>query len=86
MGTPSGGGSARSQGFTLPASGIDVRCASMASFRPDGRLYDGRGVEVDHLVPVLPTDLIVGGTDSALEAAIRHLRAAPEEKERGAVP
>ncbi len=43
----------------------------MVSYRPDGRLYDTRGVEVDVEVPVVPTDLIRGGSDSALEAAER---------------
>jgi hypothetical protein len=56
MGTASSGGSARSQGFKLEHSGIEVRCASMASFRPDGRLYDGRGVEVDVVIAAEPTD------------------------------
>jgi C-terminal processing protease CtpA/Prc len=71
MGTPSGGGSARVQDFTLPHSRIGIRCASMVSYRPDGRLYDGRGVEVDIEVHPAPTDLIAGGTDSVLDAAER---------------
>lgn len=70
MGSPSGGGSARSQRFDLTHSDINVKCASMASFRPDGRLYDGRGVEVDVEIHVQPTDLIEGGTDSVLDAAL----------------
>ena len=74
MGSASGGGSARSQRFTLPNSGIEIRCASMASFRPDGRLYDGRGVEVDIEVFPEPHDLLSSGHDSVLDAAIKHLR------------
>ncbi|QDU83967.1 Peptidase family S41 [Planctomycetes bacterium Pla163] len=70
MGSASSGGSARSQSFSLTHSGIGVRCASMASFRPDGRLYDGRGVEVDIEVPIQPTDLVRAGTDTVLEAAL----------------
>lgn len=74
MGEASAGGSARSQRFTLPNSRIDVRCASMASYRPDGRLYDGRGVEVDVEVATRPTDLLEGGTDTVLDAALARLR------------
>ena len=74
MGSPSGGGSARSQGFSLSNSGIEVRCASMASFRPDGRLYDGRGVEVDVEVAPEPEYFIEGGDDAVLNAALKHLR------------
>ena len=73
MGSASGGGSARSQRFELPNSGIQVRCASMASFRPDGRLYDGRGIEVDIEVPLQPADHLLGGHDTVLDAAIEHL-------------
>lgn len=77
MGGASGGGSALRQWFTLSHSRIEIGCASMVSYRPDGRLYDTRGVEVDVEVPVLPTDLIRGGTDSALEAAERWLLSEP---------
>jgi len=69
LGEPSSGGSARSQGFRLPRTGIEVRCASMASFRPDGRLYDGRGIEVDEEVPPAAKDLTLGGGDAQLDAA-----------------
>ena len=74
MGQPSGGGSARSQGFRLPNSGIEIRCASMASFRPDGRLYDGRGIEVDREVMPGPEHFVRGGDDAVLNAAIQHLQ------------
>lgn len=74
MGTSSGGGSARSQEFRLPNSGIRVRCASMASFRPDGRLYDGRGIEVDAEVQPNPESFLEVGRDAALEAAIGFLK------------
>ncbi|GJM22762.1 MAG: hypothetical protein DHS20C15_26770 [Planctomycetota bacterium] len=75
MGSASSGGSARSQSFALPHSRIEVRCASMASFRTDGRLYDGRGIEVDVQVEIQATDLLRGGTDSVLAAALERLRA-----------
>lgn len=70
LGTASAGGSARSQSFRLPGTGIEVRCASMASFRPDGRLYDGRGVEVDVEVLRAPGDLLREGEDVQLQAAL----------------
>ena len=72
MGTPSGGGSGRSQGYILPKSGIRLRLSSMASFRPDGRLYEGRGVEPDVVAMPSATDWI-GRTDSVLDAALRRL-------------
>ena len=74
IGTASAGGSARSQQFELPNSGIRVRCASMASFRPNGRLYDGRGVEVD--IKTLPNSkfFLQGGRDAVLEAAVAFLK------------
>ena len=73
VGTPSSGGSARSQRFTLDHSLIEVRCASMASFRPNGWLYDGRGIEVDIEVHPDPTFFIEGGRDDVLLAAMQHL-------------
>ena len=74
MGGPSGGGSARSQRFKLPNSGIEIRCASMASFRPDGRLYDGRGIDVDVEVGSEPLDFISSGQDRVIEVAIEHIQ------------
>ena len=69
MGSASGGGSARSQRFSLSHSGIRIQCASMVSYRPNGLLYDGRGVEVDVSLPIGPRDLLHEGTDTVLEAA-----------------
>ncbi len=71
LGTASSGGSARTQSFRLPKSGMEVRCASMASFRPDGRLYDGRGIEVDVEVLPEPGDFLIGGGDAQLKAALK---------------
>ena len=73
VGTASSGGSARSQSFRLPKTGIEVRCASMASFRPDGRLYDGRGIEVDIEIPASPIDFLINRNDAQLKAALAHL-------------
>ena len=70
LGAASSGGSARSQSFRLPKTGLEVRCASMASFRPDGRLYDGRGVEVDVEVLPAPGDFLHAGGDAQLKAAL----------------
>lgn len=74
MGSASSGGSARSKRFTLGHSLIKVQCASMASFRADGRLYDGRGVEVDIEVLLQPTDLLLNGSDTVLDTAVKHIR------------
>ena len=70
LGAASSGGSARSQSFRLPKTGFEVRCASMASFRPDGRLYDGRGIEVDVEVLPAPEDFLRAGGDAQLKAAL----------------
>jgi C-terminal processing protease CtpA/Prc len=45
----------------------------MASFRPDGKLYDGNGVTPDVLVEPHAADWI-GRTDTMLEAALKRLR------------
>ena len=47
FGTPSSGGSAYSGSYELHHSGIRVKLARMASFRPNGLLYDGRGIDPD---------------------------------------
>ncbi len=78
MGQASGGGSARAQAFKLGHSRLEVRCASMASFRPDGRLYDGRGVDVDIAVEPGLRDSIRGGGDRVLDAALAQIEAAAE--------
>lgn len=68
IGRASGGGSGRSRVYSLAHSGIRVRLSSMASFRPNGQRYDGRGVEVDvELVPSLGD--VLGDSDTVLEAA-----------------
>ena len=75
MGMPSSGGSARSRGHDIDSLGATVKLASMVSYMPDGRLYDGNGIQPDVLVPIEPFDLI-GETDTQLDAAIEHLLAA----------
>jgi C-terminal processing protease CtpA/Prc len=73
VGTASGGGSGRAQPLVLHHSGLELQLSSIASYRPDGKLYDGRGVEPDVEVKPVPTDLI-GRTDSVLDAALKRLR------------
>ena len=70
VGEASSGGSARVQGVTLPHTGLEVRLASMASFRPDGRLYDGRGIEPDIEVQAEPGFFLQGGEDAVLKRAV----------------
>ena len=72
MGSASGGGSGRSQSRQLEKSAIGLRLSSMASFRTNGALYDGRGVEPDVVVEVSPDDLI-GRSDTVLDRAIETL-------------
>ena len=75
LGSASAGGSARSQRYRLPNSGIEITCASMASFRPDGRMYDGRGIEVDIELNSEPVDFLINGGDAVLDAACAYIRA-----------
>lgn len=73
VGTPSGGGSGRAQSFVLANSRLVVELSSMISYRADGRLFDGRGVEPDFLVQPAPSDH-VGRGDAVLDAALARLR------------
>ena len=75
MGEASGGGSGRARRYRLAHSGIEVRLSSMASFRPDGRLYDGAGIAPDVRVEATVADLL-GRSDTVLDAAIAHFRRA----------
>ena len=45
----------------------------MASFRPDGRMYDGRGIEVDVEVDPAPEFFTTSGDDAQLDAAVNHI-------------
>jgi len=74
MGAPSGGGSPRVIETRLPNGRIHVRLASMASFKPDGHLYEDRGTAPEVLLGIVPTDLI-GKTDTVLTAAIQRFNA-----------
>ena len=68
VGGPTGGGSGRPIQYVLPSSLVQVQISSMASFRPNGNLYEKRGVEPDHIVEPGPYDA-AGLSDSVLEAA-----------------
>ncbi len=69
VGLPSAGGSGATKRFELPYSGIRIALSSMASYRPDGRLYDGHGIEVDIRVAPVISDYL-GESDTALDKAI----------------
>lgn len=69
VGRPSGGGSGFAQRFTLPRSGIEVRCASMASFTREGRLYDLHGIAPDVALEPEPGYFLEGARDGMLEKA-----------------
>jgi hypothetical protein len=68
MGTPSSGGSGAARSIKLGQSGIRLRLSSMASYQPDGRLFDGHGVEPDVVVEPEPEDFL-GAGDAAMFAA-----------------
>ncbi|MCA8952096.1 MAG: S41 family peptidase [Planctomycetes bacterium] len=73
VGEPTGGGSGRALPYQLPKSGVRLKLSSMASFRPDGVLFEGAGVVPDVAVETVPTDLI-GTTDTVLQRALELLR------------
>jgi C-terminal processing protease CtpA/Prc len=75
VGTPSGGGSGRARPLVLEHSRLDLRMSSMASFRPDGRVYDGESVEPDVLVHPSP-GWWVGREDPVLDEALRRVKSA----------
>ncbi len=58
MGTSSGGGSGRYQIYRLHNSLINIGLSSMASFQPNGKLYDGNGIQPDVIIEPIPTDFI----------------------------
>jgi C-terminal processing protease CtpA/Prc len=73
MGTPSGGATSRPEAVRLANSGVGVQLSTTANYRPDGKLYDGRGVEPDVVAWPVPNDFI-GRTDAVLEAAVKKLQ------------
>ena len=69
VGEPTSGGSGRAAAHRLPHSKLRVQLSTMASFRPDGVLFEGNGVEPDVAVAMSPGDL-VGTSDTALKRAL----------------
>jgi hypothetical protein len=74
LGSPSGGGSARSQRVVLGETPLTLRIGSMASFQADGKLFDGHGVHPDVLVEPAP-EYYIGGEDSMLTEALKWIAA-----------
>lgn len=66
------GGSARSESFEMPNVNLRIQLASMASFQPDGKLYDGNGVTPDKTIQPDPA-YFIGGPDKVLEESTRLL-------------
>ena len=72
VGTSTGGGSGRTLEHILRNSGLQVELSSMASFRADGKRYDGLGVAAGLEVEATLED-VLAGRDPVLEAALKHL-------------
>jgi hypothetical protein len=73
IGTPSAGGSGRSRDFMLPGSRLTVVLSTMASFQPNGELYDGIGIRPTNVVERTIPDL-AAGLDTQKAVAIAFLR------------
>lgn len=73
VGEATSGGSGRAKGHVLPKSGVRLQLSTMASYRPDGVLFEGNGVVPDVEVAMQPMDLI-GATDTVLQKALELLR------------
>lgn len=73
MGTASAGGSGRSREFVLPNSRLTVILSTMASFQPNGELYDGVGVNPSIVIERAIADL-AAGRDTQMEAAMQFLQ------------
>lgn len=73
VGEATAGGSGRARSYVLPGTGIRLQLSTMASFRPDGTLFEGNGVVPDVAVKTQATDLI-GRTDTVLDKALELLR------------
>ncbi len=80
IGQPSAGGSGATKHFTLKNSGIEIALSSMASFRPNGKLFDGNGVDVDIKAVPTPADFL-GRSDTVLETGIDWIRKSTSRSE-----
>ena len=74
VGQPSGGGSGATRTFELPYSQLRIALSSMASFRANGKTFDGNGIEVDVAVKPSLADFL-SDSDSVLERGIEVIRA-----------
>lgn len=76
VGTPAHAGSGRTRGHLISEEPeLEIRLSTMASFQPDGRLFDGNVIEPDIVRWPTLGDL-AGETDTQLDAALEVLRAA----------
>jgi hypothetical protein len=73
VGMPSGGGSGLAERHDIADERASVRLSTMVSFQPDGSLFEGRGVMPDVVVQAEAGDLVEGGGDAVLEAALREI-------------
>ncbi|HEU4418017.1 MAG TPA: S41 family peptidase, partial [Planctomycetota bacterium] len=73
VGEATSGGSGRAAGHRLSKSGVRLQLSTMASFRPDGVLFEGNGVAPDVAVSAEAGDL-VGAGDAVLQRALELLR------------
>jgi hypothetical protein len=69
VGEPSAGGSGATRQFQLSKTRLVIALSSMASFRPNGKLFDGNGIEVDVAVKPEVEDYTTDG-DSVLARGI----------------
>ena len=76
MGLPSGGGSGAYIEYRLKNSHIKIHLSSMASFQPNGKLYEQNGIEPDIIIHPQPS-YFIGKTDATLDAAIKKLSKNP---------
>lgn len=73
VGETTGGGSGRARTYELPISKLEVRLSSMASFQPNGSLFDGNGVAPDVMQMATLSDLL-GDSDTQLARAAEIIR------------
>ena len=74
LGEPTGGSDGGPVLLELKHTKIHLWMSTMASFRPDGKLFMGNSIEPDQIVARQPTDW-TGQTDSQLAAALKLLNA-----------
>jgi len=75
IGQASAGGSGATQYLILPNSEITILLSSIVSFRPDGKLFDGNGIEVDVMSMPAPGDFL-GHSDAVLDRAVEWIKQA----------